>query len=61
MPGKSGFEVCEQIRALSNNRTTPVIFVTGQTDFESRAKLSLSGGNDLIGKPFLPLELAVKV
>lgn len=60
MPGKTGFEVCEQIRALPNNRATPVIFVTGQTDFESRAKLSLSGGNDLIGKPFLPLEVALK-
>jgi hypothetical protein len=30
------------------------------TDFESRARSTLSGGNDLIAKPFLFMELAVK-
>ena len=39
---------------------TPIIFVTGLTDFMTKAKSSLSGGNDLIGKPFLPVELSVK-
>jgi DNA-binding response OmpR family regulator len=37
-----------------------VVFVTGLNDFESRANSTMSGGNDLIAKPFLFMELAVK-
>ena len=60
MPGMSGFDLCKQIRAMPQHAKTPVIFVTGLTDFASRAKSTISGGNDLIGKPFLMMELAVK-
>ena len=37
-----------------------MIYVTSHGDFESRAKSALSGGDDLIGKPVFPMELAVK-
>jgi hypothetical protein len=37
-----------------------VIFVTSLTDFKSRARSSLSGGTDLIAKPFMFIELSVK-
>ena len=60
MPGMDGFELCTRIRATQLNRTTPVIFVTSLTDFKSRAKSSLSGGTDLIAKPFMFIELSVK-
>ena len=60
MPGMSGFDLCKQIRALPGYRHTPVLFVTNHADFESRSKSVLSGGNDLIAKPVLPIELAVK-
>jgi DNA-binding response OmpR family regulator/HPt (histidine-containing phosphotransfer) domain-containing protein len=60
MPGMDGFELCTKIRALPTHKTTPVIFVTSLTDFKSRAKSSLSGGNDLIAKPFMFIELSVK-
>lgn len=60
MPGLDGFELCSKIRALPTNKTTPVIFVTSLTDFKSRARSSLSGGTDLIAKPFMFIELAVK-
>jgi CheY-like chemotaxis protein len=60
MPKPDGIEVCERIRKMSSNRTTPVVFVTANSDFGSRARSSLSGGNDFIAKPFLLLELAVK-
>ena len=60
MPGMNGFELCTKLRALHRNKTTPVVFVTSLTDFESRANSSMSGGNDLIAKPFLFMELAVK-
>ncbi len=60
MPGMDGFDLCTKIRALPNNKTTPVIFVTSLTDFKSRARSSLSGGTDLIAKPFMFIELSVK-
>jgi CheY-like chemotaxis protein len=60
MPGLNGFELCSELRKLPTNKATPVIFVTSLTKFEVRAQSSLSGGNDLIAKPFLMMELAVK-
>lgn len=60
MPGMDGYELCTKIRASETNGKTPVIFVTGLNDFMAKAKSSLSGGSDLIGKPFLATELAVK-
>jgi PleD family two-component response regulator len=60
MPEMSGAELCAQFRSSETNRVTPVIFVTGHTDLQTRAQSTLSGGNDFIGKPFHFMELAVK-
>ncbi len=60
MPGMDGFELCTKIRGANLNRTTPVVFVTGQSDFNARIQSTLSGGNELMGKPFLTFEIAVK-
>ena len=60
MPGMNGYDLCKQIRQQPQHAKTPVVFVTGLTDFASRAKSTISGGNDLIAKPFLIIELAVK-
>ncbi|MDB6068454.1 MAG: Response regulator receiver protein [Pedosphaera sp.] len=60
MPGMNGFELCTKLRAMARNKSTPVVFVTSLTDFESRANSTMSGGNDLIAKPFLFIELTVK-
>jgi CheY-like chemotaxis protein len=60
MPAIDGFELCGKIRASVTNKTTPVVFVTALSDFENRTRSTLSGGNDLIAKPFLQSELAVK-
>lgn len=60
MPGIDGFELCSQIRAQVTNQKTPVIFVTGMSDFKSRVRSTLSGATDLIAKPFMFFELTVK-
>jgi CheY-like chemotaxis protein len=61
MPVLNGIELCKRLRALPAYKHTPIIFVTVHTDFESRARTSLSGGEDLIAKPIMPMELAAKV
>ncbi|MBI2926545.1 MAG: response regulator [Verrucomicrobia bacterium] len=60
MPNMNGFELCKKLRALPDYKDTPVIFVTHAGDFESRAASTISGGNDLIAKPFVFTELSVK-
>jgi CheY-like chemotaxis protein len=60
MPGLNGLDLCARIRKMATNRATPVVFVTGHSDFATWAKSSLSGGNDFIAKPFLSVELALK-
>lgn len=61
MPDISGFELCRLIRRLPGYAKTPVVYVTSHDDFASRQSSIASGGDDLISKPILPLELAVKV
>jgi len=60
MPGMNGYELCAKLRNLPAHKKTPVVFVTGLNDLESRANSMMSGGTDFIGKPFLFMELAVK-
>lgn len=60
MPEMDGFTLCQKLRQLPGYARTPVVFVTGLNDFQMRARSSLAGGSDIIAKPFLPIELAVK-
>lgn len=60
MPGMNGITLFEKMRALPLHKRTPALYVTSLTDFKTRARSILSGGNDLITKPILPLELTVK-
>jgi DNA-binding response OmpR family regulator len=61
MPVMNGFELCSRLRTIPAHKNTPVIFVTALADFDSRALSVISGGNDLIAKPVMLMELAVKV
>ncbi|HWN96138.1 MAG TPA: response regulator [Methylomirabilota bacterium] len=60
MPGIDGLTACQQIREQEKNSLTPVIFVTVQSDFQTRAHSTLKGGTELIAKPYLMFELTVK-
>jgi CheY-like chemotaxis protein len=60
MPGMDGFELCTKIRDTVPNRNTPVVFVTSHNDIDACTQSTLSGGNDLMGKPFMIFEVTVK-
>jgi CheY-like chemotaxis protein len=60
MPGMNGFDLCVKIRQTELNRTTPIVFITCQNDFSARSRSSVVGGQDLIAKPFLTFEVALK-
>jgi DNA-binding response OmpR family regulator len=60
MPGMTGFELCQKLRASLRHAETPVIFVTALSDFETRLRFARSGADDYIAKPFVPSELGAK-
>ncbi|MFM2293760.1 MAG: hypothetical protein RLZZ350_173 [Verrucomicrobiota bacterium] len=60
MPGMDGLELYTRLREIPRYANTPVIFVTSATDFRQRAHELLARGDDIIQKPILPIELAVK-
>ena len=59
-PGQGGLELCKKLRATEFKPKTPVVFVTGLKDFETQAQSVLTGATDLIAKPVLLTELALK-
>lgn len=60
MPGPSASDILSRVRGYSTNKSTPVIFFTKADDFESSTREAATAGFDIIGKPIVPAELAVK-
>lgn len=60
MPGMDGFAFCEKLRHLPKGKQVPVVFITSLSGFEARMRLALSGGTDLVGKPFSMPELGLR-
>lgn len=58
MPGKNGWELCEEIRKFYD---IPVILLTARGEMEDKAKGFLSGTDDYVVKPFEPEELLFRV
>jgi putative two-component system response regulator len=54
MPGLSGHEVCEQLKADSSTREIPIIFLTAMTAVEDEKKGLEMGAVDYITKPISP-------
>ncbi len=61
MPGKSGIEVCEIIRAQSNLSDTLIIFLTALNDEATQIKGLNTGADDYLSKPISPKILLSKV
>lgn len=59
MPDRNGFEVAEDIRAISDD--VPIIFLTAKTQTEDLVRGFKMGGNDYIRKPFSMEELIVRM
>lgn len=54
MPGMSGYEVCEKLKANPNTQHIPIIFVSSQADDDDQEKGFGLGAADYISKPFSP-------
>src|SRR5210317_1956749 len=61
MPGMSGYEVCEQLKANPDTRDIPVIFLTAMEQTTDEAKGFELGAADYITKPVNPPILEARV
>jgi len=61
MPGLSGYEVCEQLKADVNTADIPVIFITAMSNLDDELKGLNLGAVDYISKPISPAILLARV
>ena len=58
LPGRNGFEICEDIRKISN---VPIIMLTARSDTADVVAGLEAGADDYVPKPFKPKELVARV
>ncbi len=57
----NGDEVCRRIRCQLGLLMVPIIIVTGNGDIENFQKSMEIGASDFVCKPYVPMELLVRV
>lgn len=61
MPQMDGFEVCSILRKDKKFEKSIIIMVTGLSDRDSKMKALKMGADDIIAKPFNPIDVRTKV
>jgi DNA-binding response OmpR family regulator len=61
MPGLSGIQVCEALRAQPETEATKIVMVSGRTHELDRQAALDAGVDEFITKPFSPIALLEKV
>lgn len=61
MPGISGVQVCQELRANENTRLLPVLLLTGCAADEDVTAGLAAGADDYLIKPFSPRELVSRM
>jgi response regulator RpfG family c-di-GMP phosphodiesterase len=56
MPGMSGVELCERLKANERTKSIPIVLLTGADPEEAR-RAQRAGAEALVRKPFSPLDL----
>ncbi len=61
IPGMSGYQVCQHLRANPLTAEVPILMITALTDRDSRLEGIEVGADDFVSKPLDPAELKARV
>src|SRR5204863_1746787 len=61
MPGKSGYELCRELKENPETRLIPFVLITGLTDRQDKLLGIESGADDFLNKPIFAEELFARV
>ena len=61
MPGMSGYEVCEAVRATPALASKPILLLTGSFEPFDETKAKSCGADDFLAKPFESQQIVTKV
>jgi putative two-component system response regulator len=61
LPGKSGYELCRELKEDPFTRLIPIVMITGLTDREDKIRGIEAGADDFLNKPIFPEELFARV
>ena len=61
MPGKSGYELCRQLKEDPSTRLIPFVLITGLSDREDKLQGIECGADDFLHKPIFAEELFARV
>ena len=61
MPRMDGFDTCRALRENVRTAFVPILMLTASADQDSRTKGYLIGTDDYMAKPFLPVDLKLRI
>jgi len=61
MPGKTGIELCRELKEDPETRLIPIVVITGLTDRDDKIRAIEAGADDFLNKPIFPEELFARV